>query len=328
MDIESSMKKTFDKGDLLVAQGEHSSRMYVLNTGKLRVVKYEGGCSREIAILGPGAVLGELCLIAPQPSPTTVQVLRKSTVSVIERNDVENVLQSAPEWICFLYRFFEKTIRRSLSSSKTSPANQDIEGMLRIMLLLRDSAAKAHGREFTLPLQQLTFTVHTVMALEDSQMEAGLLHLILKELLLVKRDAMGREYIVIPDYLLIEAYMSFLRSHRNGFRFPAEHLSESALELIDCILSSRDNSGRLEDGTSVCTSAFLQKSRTRRRGHLREVPLRALDELIEFNLVHTETVPKGFGKQEQSEIAYRPKTLQKVQLSKIWLPVFRETISL
>lgn len=70
------------EGDLLLQEGEHSGRLYVLAEGTLEVCRGD----TEIAIVTePGAVLGEMSVLLEQPHTADVRALTPTKVYVVEQ---------------------------------------------------------------------------------------------------------------------------------------------------------------------------------------------------------------------------------------------------
>ncbi|MFW5830114.1 MAG: cyclic nucleotide-binding domain-containing protein [Planctomycetota bacterium] len=56
--------------------------MYIVRSGKVRVLKQEAGATIELGVLGPGSVLGELSLLNKEPSTATApESLARTTAS-------------------------------------------------------------------------------------------------------------------------------------------------------------------------------------------------------------------------------------------------------
>lgn len=79
-------------GDVLARQDERGSEMLVLVSGAARVDR-DG---TELAILGPGDVVGELSLIDDQPRSATVTATEDCEILVMHRNDFKSLMSEVP----------------------------------------------------------------------------------------------------------------------------------------------------------------------------------------------------------------------------------------
>src|SRR5262249_37234854 len=85
-------------GDVLFAVGDAGDGCYRLDQGLLKVmVTSTSGEERIVAILGPGAVVGELAMIDRMPRSATVVALRDSVLRFISREAYEKRVLAFPE---------------------------------------------------------------------------------------------------------------------------------------------------------------------------------------------------------------------------------------
>src|SRR5215472_14727832 len=85
-------------GDVLFAAGEVGGGCYRLHEGLLKVmVTSASGEERIVAILGPGAVVGELAMIDRMPRSATVVALRDSVLRFIGRGAYEKRVLGHPQ---------------------------------------------------------------------------------------------------------------------------------------------------------------------------------------------------------------------------------------
>jgi CRP/FNR family transcriptional regulator, cyclic AMP receptor protein len=84
-------------GGVLFATGDIGDGCYRLDKGLLKVtVTSTRGEERIVAILGPGAVVGELAMIDRMPRSASVAALRDSTLRFISREAYEKRLRTDP----------------------------------------------------------------------------------------------------------------------------------------------------------------------------------------------------------------------------------------
>lgn len=53
----------FQEGGLLIEQGTRNNYLYIIEEGQVKVVREEDGVETELAVLGPGQILGEMSMI-------------------------------------------------------------------------------------------------------------------------------------------------------------------------------------------------------------------------------------------------------------------------
>jgi CRP/FNR family transcriptional regulator, cyclic AMP receptor protein len=85
-------------GDVLFAAEDAADGCYQLDEGLLKVmVTFTGGEERIVAVLGPGAVVGELAMIDRRPRSASVKALRDSVLRFVSRGAYEKRLLAHPE---------------------------------------------------------------------------------------------------------------------------------------------------------------------------------------------------------------------------------------
>ena len=104
--LSAQLLKLFDvahvhqlKSDgVLFAAGDAGGGCYLLDKGLLKVtVTSTGGEERTVAVLGPGAVVGELAMIDRMPRSASVKALRDSVLRFVSREAYEKRLRAHPE---------------------------------------------------------------------------------------------------------------------------------------------------------------------------------------------------------------------------------------
>ena len=87
-----SEQRHFARGDVLFTLGEDADAGFVVQRGAFRI---EDGAGAEM-VAGPGALIGELALIAAMPRPSTAIALEPSSVIRVARSLFQRVLESDP----------------------------------------------------------------------------------------------------------------------------------------------------------------------------------------------------------------------------------------
>lgn len=101
--------------DWLFRQGEAGDRVYLVVSGRLRVVAESGDEARVLSVLGPGAVLGELAVLTRAPRSASVQALRDTDLLELDGERFEELLQSDPELGAGIARALAEKIQRGES---------------------------------------------------------------------------------------------------------------------------------------------------------------------------------------------------------------------
>ena len=84
MGEEGLLGRTYKDGDVIVAEGTESREMYVVQSGKVKVVKGGGNKETVLAVLNAGDIFGEMSLLDAKPRSATVKALGDARVLAID----------------------------------------------------------------------------------------------------------------------------------------------------------------------------------------------------------------------------------------------------
>lgn len=92
--------KVYQKGDVIVRQGEVGDCMYVISSGKAQVLVKKGSKQVRIATLGPRDFFGEMAIFDREKRSATVQAMSELQVIVIDKKTFEKTIVKMP-WLAF-----------------------------------------------------------------------------------------------------------------------------------------------------------------------------------------------------------------------------------
>jgi CRP-like cAMP-binding protein len=79
-------------GHVLMREGENGNQAFIISSGEARVE--HGG--RQIATLGPGAVLGEMALVAEGPRVATATLTKDAHLFVLAHREFHSLMETIP----------------------------------------------------------------------------------------------------------------------------------------------------------------------------------------------------------------------------------------
>ena len=98
-------------GQIAFIAGETSGRVMLVRSGRLRVSAGGGGNERTVAIIEPGAVLGEVSAIDGEPHGATVVAIEPVEAVVIGAAEFLDFLRSSPEACLWVLRSVLRRLR-------------------------------------------------------------------------------------------------------------------------------------------------------------------------------------------------------------------------
>jgi len=138
-----AVNKSIAKGQFLFRQGEFDNSVYLMKSGKLKLIQNkEDGRETIISIIGPGEVLGETSLFQENELTFSAVALENARLCSFNRRDFEMIIQQKPDFavkiISHLARKLNTTIQQ-VSESKGASAK---EKLLRLLVRF----ANEHGK--------------------------------------------------------------------------------------------------------------------------------------------------------------------------------------
>jgi NADH:quinone reductase (non-electrogenic) len=86
----------FAAGQEIIREGEPGTRFYIINSGRVEVVRGAGAQAQVLAVLGPGQYFGEIALLHGSDRTATVRAVEDTTVLGIARKDFTALVRSLP----------------------------------------------------------------------------------------------------------------------------------------------------------------------------------------------------------------------------------------
>ncbi|MEJ2309908.1 MAG: Crp/Fnr family transcriptional regulator [Gammaproteobacteria bacterium] len=151
--LEKTLRpRSFNKGDMVIRQGDEGDALYLVITGRLKVVSScEEGKEALLDFFGPNDYFGELALLDPNVRSASVIAVENSDLLCITRRKLMNFLQDNPEANLSLMRGLARRTR-AISQNLSSLAQLDVYG--RIARVIIQEAADEGGRLITPQLTQ------------------------------------------------------------------------------------------------------------------------------------------------------------------------------
>jgi CRP-like cAMP-binding protein len=133
--------RRFDAGEVLYRDGDPAGEAFLLQEGRVRLIKHVGAMERSLRVVRPGDLFGEAALVKGAARNTTAVALDSCVALAFDQATFDQVLTTNPE---VASRVLQQLIRRL----------RDAEDQIEI-LMLRDGQAKIVVALLKLAQQQL-----------------------------------------------------------------------------------------------------------------------------------------------------------------------------
>jgi len=124
--FESGRKIELEAGEYLFKQGDKKNELYIVLSGRLRVINQDKSNTVVLGDIAEGEPVGEIALFTNEPRMAGVLAIRKSTVLEIDKDLYHAVVSQNPGFASALTRFVIKRMRRNELEKKVESAPRNI----------------------------------------------------------------------------------------------------------------------------------------------------------------------------------------------------------
>jgi CRP-like cAMP-binding protein len=125
--------REYQAGDVLFREGEQGERMFVIQSGAVRITKLMAGEPKVLAVLGPGEFLGEMAILNGKPRTATATVVEPTRCLLIDARTLEAMVSRNTE---IALRLIKKLARRLDSADTLIEILMHTDPKARVMLAL------------------------------------------------------------------------------------------------------------------------------------------------------------------------------------------------
>jgi predicted acylesterase/phospholipase RssA len=116
----------FEAGEFVFRQGEEENSLYIVLSGRLRVLLKNEKGTQVLGDISSGEPVGELALFTKEPRSASVVALRKSVVLQLNEEDYVLLVQQFPAFANSLTKFVIERLRRNSFQQKTDAIPKNI----------------------------------------------------------------------------------------------------------------------------------------------------------------------------------------------------------
>ena len=108
---------SYDAGEKVFQQDEEPSHIYVVRSGKIKLVARENQTDFELIVFDEGDCFGEASVIGIQPHRATAIAIEKSELIVLPRDALSSLYESTPELFGILILNIAREVCRRLHAT-------------------------------------------------------------------------------------------------------------------------------------------------------------------------------------------------------------------
>ena len=158
------------RGEALVRQGEAGDRLYILISGRLRVVVAdERGAERVVSDVAPGESVGEMGILTGETRSSSVYAIRDSVLVKLSQAGFERLLEKQPQLLRHIAQLVTQRLRRA---TPATPARKAVTNLAIISAGLSVPLAE-FARRLVAALSANDATLHLSSARIDQTFQAS-----------------------------------------------------------------------------------------------------------------------------------------------------------
>ncbi|MBU6391152.1 MAG: cyclic nucleotide-binding domain-containing protein [Planctomycetota bacterium] len=145
MPEEGLLGRIYKDDEIIVKEGMQSRTMYVVQSGKVKIVKSDGDKEIILAVLNEGDIFGEMSLFDASPRSASVKAIGEARVLAIEHEGLLKRITMDPTLAFRIIKQMSQRIRNL--NSKLSTAMRTITQVNNKLLLLNSENVTFRDRE-------------------------------------------------------------------------------------------------------------------------------------------------------------------------------------
>jgi CRP-like cAMP-binding protein len=101
---------TFEKGDIIFCEHEPGDTFYLIQSGRVQIVKIMEDLEKNLDILQPGEIFGEMAILEDSPRSATAIALDQCKLLEFNQENFEVLMQGNPQIALKLLKLFTKRV--------------------------------------------------------------------------------------------------------------------------------------------------------------------------------------------------------------------------
>lgn len=111
MDWDPASLVSFKPGEVIFSEGTPGEEMYIVIKGSVRFYQGEGEERRELSVVTPGEIFGEMAIISEAPRSATAIADSATTLAMVKRDELQDLIKTRPEIALYLTKNIIRRIR-------------------------------------------------------------------------------------------------------------------------------------------------------------------------------------------------------------------------
>ena len=103
--------KNFKANEIIFSEGDFPDNMYIVRNGQISIFNSKNGIDNQLAVVGPGELIGELAMFDKKPRSASAKALSDCSVVILPYTQLEKQMETLPEWVKILMKAMGEKLR-------------------------------------------------------------------------------------------------------------------------------------------------------------------------------------------------------------------------
>lgn len=103
--------KNLKTNEILFNEGDFPDNMYIVRNGQISIFNSKNGVENQLAIVGPGELIGELAMFDKKPRSASAKALSDSSVVILPYPQLEKQMETLPDWVKIIMKTMGEKLR-------------------------------------------------------------------------------------------------------------------------------------------------------------------------------------------------------------------------
>ncbi len=158
--VQARLGRSFHAGEVLYREGDPGTEAYLLEEGRVRLIKRVRGAERSLMVLKAGDLLGESALILGAPRSSTAIALAAGTALVLGQETLQNLLEHNPNVAARLIQQLVRRLRDAEDQIEimmlADTQSKVVSALLKLAQQARDATTSGPGASFAISPMELS----------------------------------------------------------------------------------------------------------------------------------------------------------------------------
>ncbi len=101
----------FESGQIIFNEGDAGGDLFCIREGKVEIYRKSGDLTAQLAVLGPGEVLGIMTCLTREPRLASARTLTKVKATLVKQGGFKSLISSMPPWVHTVIKDFTLRIK-------------------------------------------------------------------------------------------------------------------------------------------------------------------------------------------------------------------------